>query len=857
MNQKAASTLLIRAQALLTEGAGDPHENLDRATTLLVEALAKGDYEAETVAQRAAGNAARELHRHAEAAQYLADGLAAARRHHLPHRAGEILLTRAMVYLELGDLTRARRDLLHARDKFGDAPPAEYRISAGMVAQRAGDFHLALDLFSEALNSEDRDDIASFKALSNSAGVLVEMGRLSEAESSYRSAEELATRLGPLYHAGLVHNLGWVLTRRGRLTEAMQRFEEAEGIARSAGVPTMMARLDQVDALDAAGLWDEADALLTSLLPELQSPGVALLLADALLRRATIALRQRKASEAQRDAEQAMALFKEQRRVGSQTAALIRIAQACLLVGDVSPAHARKLATALAQPSRGDLATAIEGEITLGRVHSALAQPARANACWQRASALATDAPLLLKLQGHVAEALAASDRRARTLACRRGITLLDGFRVALQSAEMRARAAVHGMELVDLAMAVQTNARSMFDWLEVGRALALAIGPANNNEELSLLLSELRRMSEELPTAIAEDEASLLQRQRRVEHRLRRQTWASSAGANVVSSRADAAGVHARLGQQIMVSIGLVGADLMAVSLYRGRTSRHDLGKAAELVGSLGALRFAARRLAGARGEAARVQVEQILCMMDAQLASMFPDAVPIIVPAPELHSLPWASLPSLSDRPVVVAPSATLWLRTLDMSTTSDRVALVAGPRLDHAAEEIATIAKLYPTSRALSVNESTCDRVTHLLDGAYVAHLACHGHMRADSPMFSSLEMSDGMLNLFDIERMRRTPHRVVLSACDSAVVSGPQGSEPLGFISALLQRETAAVVASTIPVPDEQSKDLMVRMHEELVDGLSMPEALHRARATLDTSSPAGFAASLAFTAFGAG
>jgi CHAT domain-containing protein len=119
-----------------------------------------------------------------------------------------------------------------------------------------------------------------------------------------------------------------------------------------------------------------------------------------------------------------------------------------------------------------------------------------------------------------------------------------------------------------------------------------------------------------------------------------------------------------------------------------------------------------------------------------------------------------------------------------------------------------------------------------------------------------MFSALEMSDGMLNLYDIEQLNRTPHLVVLSACDTGVAAGPPGSEPLGFISAFLQRDTAAVVAATIPVPDAEAAPLMVSLHRHMVRGATLPEALQRSRGAVDTRSPKGLAASLAFTCFGA-
>ena len=123
------------------------------------------------------------------------------------------------------------------------------------------------------------------------------------------------------------------------------------------------------------------------------------------------------------------------------------------------------------------------------------------------------------------------------------------------------------------------------------------------------------------------------------------------------------------------------------------------------------------------------------------------------------------------------------------------------------------------------------ATVDDAMGALDGAGLAHIAAHGHFRADSPLFSSLDLADGPLAVHDFERLDRAPHRVVLSACDSGVLAPVGAGELLGLVSALLAIGTAGVVASVAVVNDEATVDVMVDVHAALDDGADLATALH--------------------------
>jgi CHAT domain-containing protein len=160
------------------------------------------------------------------------------------------------------------------------------------------------------------------------------------------------------------------------------------------------------------------------------------------------------------------------------------------------------------------------------------------------------------------------------------------------------------------------------------------------------------------------------------------------------------------------------------------------------------------------------------------------------------------------------------------------------VAGPRLRHATGELRAISPLYPShATVLGPKQSTVAAVTSALDGAAVAHLACHGHFRVDSPLFSSMELADGSLNVYELERLKRAPNLIVLSACELAISDTRPGDELLGFAAALIGMGSRTVIASVVPVPDAATKRLMAALHRQLAIGSSPAVALAKAQAGL--------------------
>src|SRR5262249_21299457 len=104
---------------------------------------------------------------------------------------------------------------------------------------------------------------------------------------------------------------------------------------------------------------------------------------------------------------------------------------------------------------------------------------------------------------------------------------------------------------------------------------------------------------------------------------------------------------------------------------------------------------------------------------------------------------------------------------------------------PELARAEAEIVAIGRGYPQARRLVGEQATAANLVAALDGAQLAHIAAHGRLRTDNPLFSALVLADGPLTVYDLERLTRTPRLVVLPACHSGSAAVHAGDELMGL------------------------------------------------------------------------
>lgn len=153
---------------------------------------------------------------------------------------------------------------------------------------------------------------------------------------------------------------------------------------------------------------------------------------------------------------------------------------------------------------------------------------------------------------------------------------------------------------------------------------------------------------------------------------------------------------------------------------------------------------------------------------------------------------------------------------------------------PSLPYAGPELEMISALFPEdARHIRFEtEATLDDLLEALPGASHLHLSCHGTARPDSPLESSIELSDGPWDLRSIlsQDQLRALRSVVLSACETAVPEFHQLMDEAIMLSAgFLQAGVPGVVGTLWKVEDRASALLMIRFYQMLLKGESSWEA----------------------------
>ncbi|RFU21660.1 CHAT domain-containing protein [Geodermatophilus marinus] len=868
--EEAAARLLIRAQEAYDGVVGDPRRFGPVAAGLVAEARRAGDREALVVALRALAWAARARRENGQALRLLDEAVRLAHRAGLTRRLPELLVTRAAVVLELGRVAACVRDLDRAARGDGRPPPAVEFMRA-VLLHNLGRLEPAAASYRRVLADPAATLDNRGSAANNLALVAAAAGRFDESLRHLDHAEELAAGIGPSLYAFAAHNRGLVLAQSGRPAEGLAELDRAAQLFAGTDVPLGEYAMEHADVLAELRLLPEAREVAARAAAELDAQGVGLLAAEARLTVAQAALLAGEACVARAVAAEAEQQFRRQRRTAWAARATVLGAQAALEQGTADVPVLRRAARAAGVLDRsGTPSAAAAAHLTAGRLAEQLDRPRVARRCYGAARDRSRHGPVLLRVRGRLAAARAerlAGRDDAVLRHCRAGLADLARHRAALGSTELRALASGHGVELGRLGLETLLRSGSplrVLGWMERTRAAALLTAEPPAPDGLPADLAELRLVHAELAQALREtgqEPPDLRARQAAAEARIRRRTWQRSGSGGGPAPVCTAAELRRRLDGRALASLAAVGGELVAVVLHAGRSRLVRLGPAEPVRFECDSVLFALRRLtrparpaAAAAARAAAEHGVRRLADLLVRPLGLPPDVALVVVPEAATHRVPWSAL---HPGPVGVAPSAALWARTTVRPRAAAPAVLVAGPRLPGAVAEVGALRLLHERPAVLTGGAATVAATTEALAGAALAHLACHGRLRADNPSFSALELADGRLTVHELDRRGLAPARVVLAACDAAADTALAGGELLGFVGALLARGTAGVVASPVALADAESLGLMVELHRGLAAGRSAADALHAARATLDTADPRQYVNWCAVTAYGAG
>lgn len=832
---------------------------------------ASTDAEVRSVVLRVEALAASRLGRNSEAIKLLGRAIRVAETAGLGRRAAEARLSLVVVHAADGSFAMALDEAEHAHAALSRVQRAELAVHRGVVLARLGRSAEALRSFDAALRALDEraDPTPVARARLNRGLLLIYAGRLGEAENDLRRGLQLST--SHRVTAGIAiatQSLGVLYTLRGDVPSALEWLDTAETTFRAASMDVSTTLLDRAEALLVVGLAGEARDAGATAVTELLGQRRSADLAEAHLTVARAALLDRDPAAARLAARAARRAFVRQRRHGwAALAEHLELRSRWQLGQRTVGLAADAVACADRLHGAGWREAALQSRVLGARVLLHRGDLTAAAVELQRAAAARRSGPVDQRAAAWHAEALlrqAHGDHRGCLRALRAGLDIVDSHAAALGATDLRAHAATRGQDLAGLGLRLvleRGDARAAFDWLERVRTTALRRAPAHppRDSRLARDLAELRRVASQLATQPEPGDviASLRREQLRLERAIRDRAR-HARGLGPTSDRLDRTALTAALGDRVLVEYCVVESRLHAIVVRDGRFRLVPLGAYADVLGEAESLRFSMHRLARRHGSPASLAAAEAVTrhaaatlgeLLLAPLGPAIAGRELVIVPTMALHSLPWTVLPTLAGCAVSVAPSAAMWLAArLQPRRRIGGAVLVAGPDLTHAVPELRVLRRTYPDATALTGRAATAERVRAALDGARLAHLACHGHFRSDNPQFSSLRLADGPLMVYDLERLKRAPELIVLSACDAGLSAVHAGDELMGLSAALFSLGTRTLVASVMPVHDESARHLMVDFHRRLSAGATPASALAAAQASRGV---------LGFACFGAG
>ena len=790
---------------------------------------------------------------------------------------GRILVS--LAYAE-GELGRAEHGLHLLAEAESLLPPERRGLllyQRGLLLMRNGQDRAALEQYDAAIavlrEQSDPEDLA--RALLNRGNVHLNSARVGLARADFLRCITIASRCGFTRILPMArHNLAYIHYLSGDIPAALRGYREvAREYATSRPGMLPVLAVDRSRALMAAGLFREADRELADAGSQFQSQRLSQDYAEAQLARAEAALLAGEPIAARMWANLARSRFSRRRNLRWASLASLLALRAefdagkspIRLIGKARALVTTLRAEGLAEDARVAALLSARGFLTAGRIGAARRE---LEVCGSPRRRDRLDTRLLWRL---VAAELAAADGQPSSASRHRiaGLRELERYRSRLGCLDLQTGATVHGRDLatsgLHAALATASSSR-VYRWSERARAQALLLPPVQPppDPEAAAALEELRQVR----TALREAELAgrrpgdLLSRSDALQRAVREHSW-SATGPGTSAELTPLDEIKSGLGSAAMVAYLRDGADLHALVVFDGTEKLVKLGSYTHAVESVLRLRAdldacagraLPRRLADAVTMAARQDASTLAAAVLDPLLHLVGDRDLVIVPTGALMTLPWGCLAACAQRPVTVAPSATVWhaarQRFHAYAKEADSVSplLVAGPRNERGDAEVEAIAALYPQAAVLTGAHATASATLAGLDGRSIGHLAAHGRHEQDNALFSSLELSDGPLMGYDLQHLGATPAQIILSSCDLGLSDVRPGDEMLGMTSALLSTGSATVVASVSRVADETAMRIMRAYHQGLTKGQSPANALANA------SSPDQLAG---FVCFGAG
>lgn len=741
----------------------------------------------------------------------------------------------AYVELDTSDLATALRLV----ESVLASPDLPVDVRGVLLAQRAvilrrsGEPTQALQGFAEAIEALEGVPLEQGKAYLNRGTVHLDRRDIAAATSDFSiAARRYADAGDPVACAKAEHNVGYALYQGGDLVSALDLMEAAARVLAPVGpVVRATCNQDRAEVLLSAGMIDSGNALLRGAAQDYGRRGLRQRQGEAELALSG-SLVGFDAAAARTEALRARRRF---RALGAH-AWEIR-AEAAIVAAEVALGRS----TARLSERAGETAAALrrQGMTWNAVTMDLLAARARPRAQGTRLPRLDSGSPLSVRLLDRDVRAELAALRGRRVDALRHlraGLAEQQAWQSSFGSLDLQTGVAGHGVRLAarGLVLAVESEKPEvLFEWSERARMLASRVQPvrAPEDDQIAADLTELREMAAEGGQRHPEREAELRQR-------VRERAWQHRGSGEVVDPVTLDELRDTLDPETALVAYVATAECLVALVVTAESTTWVDLGERAPITELLGGLLpdldVAAAEMPDAMGRFVRqelaVRLEAIAERLVAPVLDAVGDRSVVLTPSGVLAGVPWTLLPGFTGRPVTVAQSATSWLVRRSTPLRSASAGFVAGPRVARAEDEVTAAAKEWPNARVLTGDAADAAAACELAESVDVLHIAAHGRHSAENPLFSGLQLADGPWFGYDIDRLRRAPDVVLLSACEVGRSNVRWGEELLGMTTAWLHAGARCVIASAAAVNDQAAYDVLVAVHQQLAAGVDPAAAL---------------------------
>ncbi len=777
-----------------------------------------------------------------------------------------ILLSLAHVASELGGRQEGL-ELCDAALAVPGIPPELIGLihsQRGLLLMRAGAGDEALHAFSEALRLLSAAPEARCRAHLNRGNVYLQRGEGLRARKEFeRAAGYAGAAQDQEQQARIEHNIGYTYLLTGDLVSALRMMDKVRPILTPLSLVTeAVCEQDRAEVLSAAGMVSEAERALQAAARAFGARGLTQQQGEAEFVLAKLLLFERP-HEAATVARRARRRFDRRGSGGWALRADSVATSGDLTSGQVASRtieHAEVVSAGLASAGLKTEAAAL----TLRAARGLAVAGDLEGACRHlEMSKVSKRSPLATRLLAREVQATVALAKGRPTTAVhhlRRGLAELHEWQSSFGSLDLQSSLVGHGrgLALQGLSFAIKDGRPDVvFEWSERARALASRVPPVRPPEDHTAAadLGRLRELRLEPHESVGAADPDVRRETAELTQRIRQRAW-YDVGSGLVTEPYPLDTVVAELDRSdgALVTYLAVHGRLHALVAAGGRSQVAALGPLADvqvlLDGMQADLDMVAAQLPSAIRATIGSSLQHRLGLLSAALVAPVAEALGgeapvVVVPAGSLAGVPWSLLDGFADRPLTVPRSASSWLTGRQASRPAARAGFVAGPRVDRANEEVTSAARAWPDSVVLVGAAAHASAVGDLAASVDVFHVAAHGRHSAENPLFSGLELVDGPMFGYDIDRLSAIPATVVLSACEVGRSSVRWGEETIGMTVAWLHAGARCVIASPASVNDDVACEVLAATHARLAAGAAASVALADAVRLVGSSTPTPF------------